>query len=123
MEFRKGQRHRRDWRRLWRYCRCGYRWRCPDSTKLVPLPYGPFVRPMTDEEYRAGFLASSPVPKVVHYTPGASPEVTRGAPPPSPRSRATNRRADPAWNGNTGHHVGGSGRLTRLPGARVEADQ
>ena len=33
--------HRRDWRRLWRYCRCGYRWRCPGSLTLVPLPWQP----------------------------------------------------------------------------------
>ena len=33
--------HRRDWRRLWRYCRCGYRWRCPDSLSLVPVPWPP----------------------------------------------------------------------------------
>ncbi|GIG91245.1 hypothetical protein [Plantactinospora endophytica] len=31
--------HRRDWRRFWRYCRCGWHWRCPDSVELVPMPY------------------------------------------------------------------------------------
>ncbi|WP_230393935.1 hypothetical protein [Plantactinospora alkalitolerans] len=34
-------RHRRDWHRLWRYCRCGFRWRCPDSVEPVPMPYPP----------------------------------------------------------------------------------
>ncbi|GIG86049.1 hypothetical protein Pen02_09850 [Plantactinospora endophytica] len=37
--------HRRNWRRLWRYCRCGLRWRCPDSVDLVPMPYAPVVPP------------------------------------------------------------------------------
>ncbi|MFY1669069.1 hypothetical protein ACN27G_03790 [Plantactinospora sp. WMMB334] len=73
MAFRKGKRHRRDWRRLWRYCRCGHRWRCPDSATLVPTPYQPFVRPMTEEEYRAGLRASSPVPEVVRYEPIGPP--------------------------------------------------
>ncbi|MFC6019047.1 hypothetical protein ACFP2T_22905 [Plantactinospora solaniradicis] len=41
-------RHRRDWRRLWRYCRCGFRWRCPDSVELVPMPYLPPPDPPLD---------------------------------------------------------------------------
>lgn len=56
--------HRRDWRRLWRYCRCGYRWRCPDSYWLVPAPWPP------------PHLRTS--------------EVTPDEPPP-PRSRPLNR--------------------------------
>jgi hypothetical protein len=40
--------HRRDWRRLWRYCRCGWRWRCPDSVELVPMPYPPPPPPARD---------------------------------------------------------------------------
>ncbi|WP_422770902.1 hypothetical protein ACN28C_30305 [Plantactinospora sp. WMMC1484] len=75
MAFRKGKRQRRDWRRLWRYCRCGHRWRCPDSATLVPTPYQPFVRPMTEEEYRAGLRASSPVPEVVRYEPIGPPSA------------------------------------------------
>ncbi|MFD0974523.1 hypothetical protein [Plantactinospora endophytica] len=47
-----GTRHRRDWRRLWRYCRCGYRWRCPDSVELVPRPYEPTVPPLDRAAYR-----------------------------------------------------------------------
>ncbi|MBF9128096.1 hypothetical protein I0C86_03680 [Plantactinospora sp. S1510] len=53
-------RHRRDWRRLWRYCRCGYRWRCPDSVELVPMPYLPTVPPprtRTTNQRTAGHLA------------------------------------------------------------------
>jgi hypothetical protein len=33
--------HRRDWRRLWRYCHCGLRWRCPDSVPRVPRRFTP----------------------------------------------------------------------------------
>jgi hypothetical protein len=30
------QSHRRDWRRLWRYCRCGLRWPCLDRNSPAP---------------------------------------------------------------------------------------
>ncbi|WP_422774012.1 hypothetical protein ACN28C_14670 [Plantactinospora sp. WMMC1484] len=66
--------HRRDWRRLWRYCRCGWRWRCPDSLDLVPVPYQP-PPPLTEAELteaeRAEIraLATMPPPADVSNTP------------------------------------------------------
>ncbi|MDG4834446.1 hypothetical protein O7627_34830 [Solwaraspora sp. WMMD1047] len=33
--------HRRHWRRLWRYCSCGLRWRCPDSGTGAPRSFSP----------------------------------------------------------------------------------
>ncbi|MEO3922869.1 hypothetical protein ABGB07_03160 [Micromonosporaceae bacterium B7E4] len=48
--------HRRDWRRLWRYCRCGWRWRCPDSVELVPMPYQPTPPPARDRMRNRGPL-------------------------------------------------------------------
>lgn len=36
--------HRPEWRRLWRYCRCGLRWPCPDrhypGPVVPPYPMG-----------------------------------------------------------------------------------
>ncbi|MEQ4303815.1 hypothetical protein ABNF97_20950 [Plantactinospora sp. B6F1] len=57
---------------------------------------------MTDEEYRAGMRASSPVPEVVLRLDPIVP------PPASPRTRSTN---DPFWNSLSGrHHTGGAPR-------------
>ncbi|MGI5215684.1 hypothetical protein [Plantactinospora sp. CA-290183] len=42
-------RHRRDWRRLWRYCRCGHRWRCPDSR--VPPTSPPYLGGYTNQRW------------------------------------------------------------------------
>ncbi|MDG4784828.1 hypothetical protein O7626_02580 [Micromonospora sp. WMMD1102] len=75
----KKNRHRRDWRRLWRYCRCGFRWRCPDSVDPVPMPYAPTVPPLTGTAYRTARRGAA--------TPTAQPDA-----PPSPaRFRAVNR--------------------------------
>ncbi|GAA3771717.1 hypothetical protein GCM10022225_68730 [Plantactinospora mayteni] len=89
--------HRRDWRRLWRYCRCGFRWRCPDSVELVPMPYQPPpTPPLSRADYRAAVRATASVP----------------APPTTPRTRATNRRH--GWDGPTHSHLanGRAGGLT-----------
>lgn len=76
--------HRRDWRRLWLRCRCGFRWRCPDSIELVPMPYQPTVPPLDRATYRAAYRAT-----VRELAPLlAAPD----APPPPARTRATNQR-------------------------------
>jgi hypothetical protein len=100
-------RHRRDWRRLWRYCRCGFRWRCPDSIELVPMPYAPEVPPLTPATYQAAVRASAPV--VV------APDI----PPPSARPRARKVR-DPLWNSASGRYqIGRAAALTAGQAARV----
>ncbi|MDG4789473.1 hypothetical protein O7626_26715 [Micromonospora sp. WMMD1102] len=73
--------HRRDWRRLWRYCRCGFRWRCPDSIELVPMPYLPVVPPLP------------PLPSATSLVPSASAALPA-------RARARNTR-DPMWSDRT----------------------
>lgn len=95
--------HRRDWRRCWRYCRCGYRWRCPDSVHMVPMPYAPQAPPLTDADYRAALRAQAPVP------------VTPDAPPPPARPRASNSR--PGWDAPTRSHLG-NGRTGSLTPAQ-----
>ena len=88
------KRHRRDWRRLWRYCRCGFRWRCPDDVDLIPMPYPP------------------PDP-----LPGQVREVTPDPAPPPPRARPMNRGT--GWNAPTGSHLTSrAGRLTPAQAAR-----
>lgn len=69
------ERHRRDWRRLWRYCRCGLRWGCPDWEAVTAL-------------------APSPSPE-------ARPAGTQVAPDRPPRIRTRNQRY--AWDDSTGH--------------------
>jgi hypothetical protein len=87
--------HRRNWRRLWRYCRCGYRWRCPDSVELVPMPYQPPpAPPLSRMEYRTAVRAAT-----------FAPARTDGPPPPS-RTRATNRRH--GWDAPTHAHLANS---------------
>ncbi|MEQ4300957.1 hypothetical protein ABNF97_06120 [Plantactinospora sp. B6F1] len=53
------KRHRRDWRRLWRYCRCGLRWRCPDRLAAAPPtpvpPPPPAARPARATNQRRGW--------------------------------------------------------------------
>jgi len=90
--------HRRDWRRLWRYCRCGWPWRCPDSAEMIPAPYRP-LPPLPPVE-----LTESERAEIRSLTPDT--------PPPSARSRADNRR--PAWNAPTQAHLtnGRPGSLT-----------
>ncbi|MEQ4299930.1 hypothetical protein ABNF97_00835 [Plantactinospora sp. B6F1] len=84
--------HRRDWRRLWRYCRCGFRWRCPDSVDLVPMPYQPSpVPPLTRQQHQAASRATPPV----DFTETERSEIRALTPDPAPppaRSRTTNRR-------------------------------
>jgi len=103
-------RHRRAWWRLWRYCRCGHRWRCPDSAGLVPVPVpyrppGPphlLAAPTSQVE-----LTETERAEIRALTPGIPP-----APPPLPRIPATNQR--PAWNAPTRSHLanGRAGALT-----------
>ncbi|MEQ4305162.1 hypothetical protein ABNF97_27910 [Plantactinospora sp. B6F1] len=71
-------RHRRDWRRLWRYCRCGWRWRCPDSVELVPMPYPP-----PQGSGRAAVVPPDPPPPAGALAAGRPPDP----PPPPPRVR------------------------------------
>ncbi|MBF9132407.1 hypothetical protein I0C86_26160 [Plantactinospora sp. S1510] len=98
--------HRRNWRRLWRYCRCGFRWRCPDSIELVPMPYAPKVPPLTPATYRAAVR-----------TPAPMAEKADG--PPPARVRARNVRS-PLWNSASGRHqTGRAGALAAGQAARV----
>ncbi|MFY1670212.1 hypothetical protein ACN27G_09660 [Plantactinospora sp. WMMB334] len=107
--------HRRDWRRLWRYCRCGFRWRCPDSVDLVPMPYQPApVPPLTRRQYRATARATPPVAftetersEIRALTPDATPLPTR--------SRATNRRPTPDASARPQPRNGRAEALTPSP--------
>ncbi|GAB3986915.1 hypothetical protein GCM10027615_80280 [Plantactinospora veratri] len=102
-----GTRHRRDWRRLWRYCRCGFRWRCPDSVEPIPMPYAPKVPPLSPAEYRAAVRASAPV------------VGTADSPPPPARIGARNARG-PLWSGSAGRPQAGRGNaLTFREAARA----
>lgn len=92
--------HRRDWRRLWLRCRCGYRWRCPDSVELVPRPYEPVVPPLDRATYRAVVRTSAPS------------IVGPDALPPPARRRATNQCT-------TGHLAERPGRSTPAQGDRA----
>ncbi|MEO3925527.1 hypothetical protein ABGB07_16900 [Micromonosporaceae bacterium B7E4] len=76
--------HRRDWRRLWRYCRCGWRWRCPDSVELVPTPCQPPPPVELTEVERAEIRTLSATP----------PPATAKASPPPAHARAQ------GWAGN-----------------------
>ncbi|GIG92222.1 hypothetical protein Pen02_71580 [Plantactinospora endophytica] len=99
--------HRRDWRRFWRYCRCGYRWRCPDSVELVPMPYQPPPPPpLSRANYRAALRA-------------APADPTRTA-TPSRRPRPTNRR-DPWLAPIHAHHT--NSRTADLTSARQHRGQ
>ncbi|MEO3746583.1 hypothetical protein [Plantactinospora sp. B5E13] len=86
-------RHRRAWWRLWRYCRCGLRWPCPDSIEHVPMPYQPPpVLPLTRREYRAAVRANSHV-ELTEQERAEIRALTPDAPPPASWSRPTNDRA------------------------------
>lgn len=108
-------RHRRDWRRLWRYCRCGLRWPCPDrfasdlaSAYLPPapaaVPAGPRPSPPAGETMpRAG------------STTGAERSPRRPQPAGAPL-----RNQSAGWNAPTGSHlVGRAGRLTPAQAQRA----
>ncbi|MBE1491139.1 hypothetical protein [Plantactinospora soyae] len=97
---------RRNWRRLWRYCRCGWPWRCPDSIELVPAPYQPPPPPRLTETEQAEIraLAATPSP------------VTPDPPPPPARVRASNR--GPGWDRPTRPHLA-NGR----PGRQAPAQE
>ncbi|MBE1488798.1 hypothetical protein [Plantactinospora soyae] len=60
-------RHRRDWRRLWRYCRCGYRWRCLDGQPPPSRVRGTNQR---SAEYRAGSRTPTRSERFEHPRPG-----------------------------------------------------
>ncbi|MBE1486815.1 hypothetical protein H4W31_002453 [Plantactinospora soyae] len=70
------ERHRRDWRRLWRYCRCGLRWGCPDWEAVAAL---------------------APIPPPSPQARPADPQV---APDRPTRLRSRNQRY--AWDDSTG---------------------
>ncbi|MBF9132338.1 hypothetical protein I0C86_25815 [Plantactinospora sp. S1510] len=78
--------HRRNWRRLWRYCRCGYRWRCPDSVELVPMPYPP-PPPLSRTDHRAAVRVATSAP------------ARADVPAPPARTGTTNRRQ--SWDAPT----------------------
>ncbi|WP_203856617.1 hypothetical protein [Plantactinospora mayteni] len=89
-------RHRRDWRRWWRYCRCGLCWRCcPDRGRSVLV-------------------------HLVLRRPDAPPQLASvGGPPPRPLPRNHNSRfglnAPTLIDAETGY---GSGQRRR--GRRAE---
>ncbi|MBE1491189.1 hypothetical protein [Plantactinospora soyae] len=83
--------HRRYWRYLWRYCRCGYRWRCPDSVERVPMPYEPTVPPLDRPAHQKIVRAAAPVPTRPEALAPLVP-VMPDAPVPPGRIRPTNRR-------------------------------
>lgn len=90
--------HRRDWHRLWRHRRYGFRWRCPDSVELVPMPYQPPPPPpLPRAGYRATIRATASVPARTN----------------TPRTRATNRRRH-GWDAPTHSYLanGRAGGLT-----------
>ncbi|MFC6015901.1 hypothetical protein ACFP2T_06815 [Plantactinospora solaniradicis] len=89
-------RHRRYWRYLWRYCRCGYRWRCPDSVERVPMPYEPTVLPPA----RGSLGQPVPMPSDVPMPPG--------------RVRPTNRRASGYASGRNGKTAAPADRMRRV---------
>ncbi|MFY1692036.1 hypothetical protein [Plantactinospora sp. WMMB782] len=91
-------RHRRDWRRLWRYCRCGYRWRCPDSPELVPMPYAPTVPPLDRAAYREPVRASTVALVVVPPVPGRAANQR-----PAARTSGRNSRLAVPAAGRTRH--------------------
>ncbi|MEO3747177.1 hypothetical protein [Plantactinospora sp. B5E13] len=89
--------HRRDWRRLWRYCWCGLRWTCPDVAPVVPMPFNPDPGGARNQ-------------RTVHDRPAANGPAG---------SRGWNQRS--AWNGPTwfGHRVGRAGALTPAQHSRT----
>ncbi|MEE6309662.1 hypothetical protein V1634_22780 [Plantactinospora veratri] len=64
--------HRRDWRRLWRYCRCGHPWGClgtlpptvPEAEPPMPVPPSPrpSVRRRVRPANRGGYLRDLDLP-------------------------------------------------------------
>ncbi|WP_159079215.1 hypothetical protein [Plantactinospora sp. BC1] len=96
--------HRRDWRRLWRYCRCGWRWRCPDSIEVILAPYQPPPPVKLTEVERAEIRTLSATP----------PSDAPGAAPPA-RARAKNRR--PGRDASTRPHLANG----RAPGPEHRA--
>ncbi|MEO3816090.1 hypothetical protein [Plantactinospora sp. B24E8] len=108
------RRHRRYWRRLWLYCWCGFRWKCPDAVPTVPMPFDP--DPNTPgPAVPVWSPTTAPMPAVV------LPHVTPDAPPPLAQPRAVNQ--GPGWNGPTGfgHRAGRPGRLTPAQESRTSA--
>ncbi|MFY1672281.1 hypothetical protein ACN27G_20330 [Plantactinospora sp. WMMB334] len=83
--------HRRDWRRLWRYCRCGWRWRCPGSVDLVPVPYQSPPRLTEAERAEIRALAATPPPADAADTP--SPPARAWARVQAGNGRAAGRAA------------------------------
>ncbi|MEQ4300212.1 hypothetical protein ABNF97_02260 [Plantactinospora sp. B6F1] len=110
--------HRRDWRRLWRYCRCGWRWRCPDSIELVPTPYQPPPSVELTEAERAEIRTLSATPPPATPEVALPPAIPAAAPAPV-RARSRNRR--PGWEAPTRSHLanGRAGGLT--PGQEYRA--
>ncbi|MGX7672760.1 hypothetical protein [Plantactinospora sp. DSM 117369] len=114
--------HRRDWRQLWRYCRCGYRWRCPDSVDLVPVPYAPTVPPLDRAAYPETDLVSAVPPARVRAGNQRSAGGRAGTPGWRPRRPPGHDmpdacRAEPAVPGMVTAAV----ELSRLEGVRISS--
>ncbi|MFY1669906.1 hypothetical protein ACN27G_08080 [Plantactinospora sp. WMMB334] len=88
----RNPRHRRAWWRLWRYCRCGHRWVCPDAIERVPMPCRP-PAPLVHRDCWDN-------PRSIELTEEEATEVralSDPTPPPPPQVR--NRR--PGWDAPT----------------------
>ncbi|MDG4786860.1 hypothetical protein O7626_13125 [Micromonospora sp. WMMD1102] len=101
--------HRRDWRRFWRYCRCGWRWRCPESRELVPTPYQPPPPVELTEVERTEIRTLSAVP---------APDTPDASPPPA-GDRMRNRR--PWWDAPTRSHLANGRTGGLMPGQEYRA--
>lgn len=96
--------HRRDWRRFWRYCRCGLRWACPDRFTPEPPPLGVLPAPATVPTVPP---PAPPPPDAIPARPVITPDPT----PVPTGARRPNQR--PAWTAPTRSHlIGRAGRLT-----------
>jgi hypothetical protein len=105
-------RHRRYWRRLWRYCICVLHWPCPD--RRDPGLTG-VARVWVPEQRRSAPYPPTTVPSP--FTTVRYPYATAPHPPAAIRSRGTNRSSGwngPSWNSPTEvNWVGAAAMSTR----------
>ncbi|MDG4827698.1 hypothetical protein O7627_00065 [Solwaraspora sp. WMMD1047] len=88
--------HRRDWRRLWRYCRCGYRWRCPQRhlvSRPAPVP-GPTPAPGL---VPVPVAVVEPTPEPAYSSPARVRPVNRGPLYPDQRAEVAREVRAAAW--------------------------